>query len=139
MNYYNCTFDNETYFNSTEPCDDGNMTIEDLAQMFIFTFFIFGILWFLLCPTYRCCCRYHQYRTMRREVRIVQIVQPTYSDYIISIEAIEEEICVICLDDLRNEEKTGKLENCEHIFHKKCIKKWLEENPICPVCRTGII
>jgi len=47
-------------------------------------------------------------------------------------------ICSICLEDYSNtNEKICKIP-CEHIFHKKCIKDWLEENNTCPECRTEI-
>ena len=135
---YNCTFSNGTYFNSAEPCNDNKIRIDDVLQMIIFIFLMFGLLCFVVFPTYSCCSQCYRYRTIQREVRIVEI-HHNYSDYIISIEKPsekEEIICIICLDDFNNKEEVGKLENCEHIFHKKCIKRWLEENPICPICRT---
>lgn len=44
-----------------------------------------------------------------------------------------EEICVICQDDIENSGKCYML-FCEHIYHKKCITKWLDEKPTCPCC-----
>ena len=52
--------------------------------------------------------------------------------------------CPICLEKIKNKE-TIKL-NCNHIFHKKCIKRWINEtnnNPnldiTCPLCKVNII
>lgn len=28
---------------------------------------------------------------------------------------------------------------CHHIFHIKCIDKWLQKNPNCPLCRKHIL
>jgi hypothetical protein len=50
---------------------------------------------------------------------------------------IENQKCVICYDDLCNC-KNVKL-NCEHIFHKKCIEKWVDtKGDNCPLCRTSL-
>jgi hypothetical protein len=40
--------------------------------------------------------------------------------------------CAIC-----QEEKTGRWTAlpCAHTFHDVCVKKWLQQNPSCPVCR----
>ena len=52
------------------------------------------------------------------------------------------ETCSICLDvlDENSLEKSVKLINCNHIFHKECIEKWYKnsENVNCPVCRDSI-
>jgi hypothetical protein len=47
--------------------------------------------------------------------------------------------CAICLEELDHTNKENKiviLPNCEHYFHKRCIKKWFRSNQICPVCRV---
>ena len=45
----------------------------------------------------------------------------------------ESGVCTICLEDVSN----VPLE-CGHIFHNKCIDKWLEENDTCPNCRNQV-
>ena len=132
---YNCSFINGTHFNSTEPCYDDNYTT--YLQTLIFMFFTFGILCFICCPSNR------QHNSIsipfrHRQRIIVQEIEPNYSDFIVSLDdqLIEESVCVICYEEL--EEGIGKLEKCEHKFHKECIKTWLKEKPICPVCRTDI-
>ena len=44
--------------------------------------------------------------------------------------AVDED-CMICL-----EKKTGQLSalKCAHTFHKKCIDKWKQQSPKCPLC-----
>ena len=44
--------------------------------------------------------------------------------------------CAICL--------SGKQHNtvatpCAHVFHKKCIVKWIRKSPTCPMCSTKIL
>lgn len=43
--------------------------------------------------------------------------------------------CSICLDPL--DKNVVKLDNCNHMFHKKCIQKLINtnSNAKCPLCR----
>ena len=136
---YNCSFINGTYFNTTEPCYEDNVYND--VQALIFMFLVFGIFCFVCCPRGNNRSSIQIRPIFRRRVFIRQI-EPNYSDFLISIDdqLIEDNsVCVICLDDLGNgEDEFSKLEHCEHIFHKKCIKQWLKEKPICPICRTSV-
>jgi hypothetical protein len=44
--------------------------------------------------------------------------------------------CCICLDNIE-QQTSGKLPVCGHIFHKECIDKWFEKDTTlrCPMCR----
>ncbi|KAL9326936.1 hypothetical protein ACSQ67_007581 [Phaseolus vulgaris] len=46
-----------------------------------------------------------------------------------------EQRCIICLEEFDNESDLGKLEQCDHKFHFDCIKQWLMQKNLCPVCR----
>lgn len=48
----------------------------------------------------------------------------------------EDKNCPICFDEIKHSDaiETG----CNHIFCRKCIKIWLEENDLCPYCRMKI-
>lgn len=46
--------------------------------------------------------------------------------------------CSICLDKYKKRDKIVDLE-CNHVFHKDCIKLWLTNNNSCPQCRENII
>ena len=57
-----------------------------------------------------------------------------------------EETCAVCLNKLKMEDEVRELMNCDHVFHKECIDKWLEhghenENDYqtCPLCRAPLI
>lgn len=41
--------------------------------------------------------------------------------------------CPICYEDVRI---PSCIKPCNHMFCHKCINRWLQKNPACPVCRT---
>ena len=42
--------------------------------------------------------------------------------------------CPICVDKHKN---PVKLENCIHIFCKKCIDRWIKSKKNCPICKIS--
>lgn len=48
----------------------------------------------------------------------------------------EDNTCLICLHTIEN----GKRLSCGHIFHKSCLKSWIQSNPnlFCPKCKKPI-
>ncbi|KAL2461674.1 RING/U-box superfamily protein [Abeliophyllum distichum] len=47
-----------------------------------------------------------------------------------------ERKCSICQEDYEADDETGKL-NCGHFYHTHCIKEWLVQKNICPICKTA--
>ena len=45
--------------------------------------------------------------------------------------------CIICLENYVNGDDSIALP-CIHIFHASCIKTWLKENSLCPICKNEI-
>jgi hypothetical protein len=45
--------------------------------------------------------------------------------------------CNICLDDYQDEDEVRILK-CEHLYHTKCIDRWLTSSNKCPVCKSDI-
>ena len=45
--------------------------------------------------------------------------------------------CAICLSNIGENEDYYSTP-CHHYFHKECLARWLEENTICPICRTQL-
>uniref|UniRef100_A0A6C0J8M5 RING-type domain-containing protein n=1 Tax=viral metagenome TaxID=1070528 RepID=A0A6C0J8M5_9ZZZZ len=43
--------------------------------------------------------------------------------------------CVICMDELENEQNVAQL-SCNHHYHIKCINTWLRHQQACPLCRS---
>lgn len=62
---------------------------------------------------------------------------------------LEDNICIICLENVNNEEKIEELQmfkdhyknicKCSYLIHKKCFKKWCNFNKSCPLCRKDFI
>ncbi|KAG8390925.1 hypothetical protein BUALT_Bualt01G0134300 [Buddleja alternifolia] len=48
---------------------------------------------------------------------------------------VETEPCSICREEYNDGEDVGTLE-CGHDFHKECIKQWLLQKNLCPICKT---
>ena len=48
----------------------------------------------------------------------------------------QTDICPICYDKYNDNNTPVKL-ICNHIFHKKCIIKWLDKTCSCPLCREN--
>ncbi len=45
--------------------------------------------------------------------------------------------CIICLNTFKIGEKKSTLP-CLHNFHYNCLKKWVYEKRLCPLCKTEI-
>ena len=45
--------------------------------------------------------------------------------------------CAICFE-LVDVVSTGITTVCGHMFHRRCIRKWLESHTSCPMCRTPV-
>ena len=45
--------------------------------------------------------------------------------------------CSICLDKINLE--NAVILNCEHYFHKECLKIWFNKSKTCPICRNEMI
>ena len=45
--------------------------------------------------------------------------------------------CTICLDNFQILDNIINL-SCLHMFHENCIKKWLNENNFCPICKKEV-
>ncbi|KAF0902924.1 hypothetical protein E2562_019861 [Oryza meyeriana var. granulata] len=46
--------------------------------------------------------------------------------------------CAICLGEVRRGQVVKQLPACTHLFHARCIDKWLMSHATCPVCRTPV-
>jgi len=46
--------------------------------------------------------------------------------------------CSICFGKMGKKRRVIQLK-CSHIYHKKCIKSWIDNNDTCPMCRDQII
>ncbi|XP_047320710.1 E3 ubiquitin-protein ligase RNF181-like [Impatiens glandulifera] len=46
-------------------------------------------------------------------------------------------VCSVCMDGF-DEEGSGKITRCGHMYHGNCIIEWLSQKDSCPICRCKI-
>jgi hypothetical protein len=51
---------------------------------------------------------------------------------------INKECCNICCEDYITGQYKRILPSCTHVFHKKCVDKWLKSKSNCPICRNEL-
>ncbi|CAK9156598.1 unnamed protein product [Ilex paraguariensis] len=50
------------------------------------------------------------------------------------------ETCAVCLCKFSGTDKIRRLINCQHIFHRSCLDRWMDhDQKTCPLCRTTFI
>jgi hypothetical protein len=53
--------------------------------------------------------------------------------------AVDLDCCAICLDDYEEGDRLRCIAPCQHVFHSKCIGKWLvERSSTCPLCKHDL-
>ena len=50
----------------------------------------------------------------------------------------KETSCAICIEDFKGTDIIKAFYKCEHIFHKKCLKDWLQRSNKCPLCKHDL-
>lgn len=53
-----------------------------------------------------------------------------------SNETVKGGECTVCLTNLKGQDAVVQMPLCSHLFHEKCIRKWLLRQPSCPLCRS---
>lgn len=48
-----------------------------------------------------------------------------------------EKKCSICQEEFEANDEMGRL-GCGHSYHVYCIKQWLSQKNVCPVCKTAV-
>jgi len=48
------------------------------------------------------------------------------------------ETCSLCCEAYRAGDGVVSLPKCKHVFHRKCVAKWLLRKPLCPSCRNNV-
>lgn len=46
--------------------------------------------------------------------------------------------CAICLEEFHSGDLCRVLPLCKHIYHFRCINRWLMDDLTCPICRTSV-
>jgi hypothetical protein len=97
-----------------------------------------------------CCCGIHMHEKYKNYqiIRYVENLVPlsftngtlVNSDgEVIQNLDLDDDKCIICLQNYKETTDTIIKMKCGHHFHKQCNTEWLKEQPICPYCKTNII
>ncbi|KAI4364880.1 hypothetical protein MLD38_020913 [Melastoma candidum] len=46
--------------------------------------------------------------------------------------------CAVCLEEFEDGHECRFLPNCQHVYHRSCIDKWLVRKRLCPLCRAPV-
>lgn len=46
--------------------------------------------------------------------------------------------CPICLSEIDTENEVAVITPCHHAFHEGCLRRWIQEQSICPMCRRQL-
>ena len=82
-------------------------------------------------------------RTKRELEKKIELERRRMKKYIQRYSEIEmtskrsDDICVICQDDFKEDNKRAKL-FCGHKFHTCCIKEWMNHKMTCPLCNMEL-
>ncbi|KAK1438605.1 hypothetical protein QVD17_04414 [Tagetes erecta] len=50
------------------------------------------------------------------------------------------ESCAVCLYEFDAGDEIRRLTNCQHVFHRCCLDRWMDHNrKTCPLCRTPFV
>ncbi|KAK1436594.1 hypothetical protein QVD17_02376 [Tagetes erecta] len=55
--------------------------------------------------------------------------------YVVETGQPDSEPCCICQEEYKDGDDLGTLD-CEHGFHHGCIKQWLQQKNLCPICKS---
>ena len=117
-----------------------NTVVEESPGMvFIDTLFIFFCI-FTVIPTVTRCLYIEYLKHNERQNTIQENPIDNLQTLIITNQpyVLPEDICTICLEEFKFDEELKKLK-CNHIFHKDCLKPWLDNKKKCPICRADIV
>jgi hypothetical protein len=72
---------------------------------------------------------------LQRTVQQLETIH--YSSQMQLSEQIQENNCIICMEDYKENDLLSKL-SCHHIFHQHCLLEWLQRKNRCPLCSIEI-
>ncbi|KAL9245365.1 hypothetical protein vseg_019027 [Gypsophila vaccaria] len=52
----------------------------------------------------------------------------------------QQQCCSVCLYDVCFDDQIRRLDNCQHVFHRHCLDRWIElDHYTCPLCRRPLL
>jgi len=121
--YYNINDYNQIDIQAQNTQDGSSL----VYSLLFFVFFVFSLHF----------CSYSQGQNEVLERPLLEY-KPTLEKSIINEDKLLDKECVVCLEPYEKEDEISKLP-CNHIFHYKCISKWVLTNQTCPLCRDNLL
>uniref|UniRef100_A0A453FBB8 RING-type E3 ubiquitin transferase n=2 Tax=Aegilops tauschii TaxID=37682 RepID=A0A453FBB8_AEGTS len=72
-----------------------------------------------------------------REDEIIRNLRKVKPDSSFRFPTEVEKKCSICQEEFEANDEMGRL-GCGHSYHVYCIKQWLSQKNVCPVCKTAV-
>jgi hypothetical protein len=79
-----------------------------------------------------------QPRRLRQQMQQTLKSLPPPEDYDRYKKTITTTECAICLDEFQSGDLCRVLPLCKHIYHFRCINRWLMDDLTCPICRSSV-
>ena len=126
----------------TLPPDQVDDYDSDLLSLIVYLMIIL-----LICVNCSCRARRHilnrvAIRRLRIESGVVYDVEIGQYDFSQCLNIIklpqEQQSCIICFEDFTEDDVIVEIKKCKHIYHKHCVNTWLNEKPLCPICRERV-
>ena len=126
----------DTVYPNNQQVQSYNETSGDPVQLLFYdTLFIILCMCSVIPTISR--CLYVQYIKNNRQNR-VQVNPIDNLQTLIITNNVPDDVCTICLEEFKFDEELKKLK-CGHMYHKECLKPWLENKKRCPICRANIV
>ena len=75
---------------------------------------------------------------MKKRAEIILEMDEFQYKHILKYSSRKEDSCAICLQKFKGTDIIKEF-CCKHIFHKKCLLKWLQNSNLCPLCKYNLI
>ena len=75
---------------------------------------------------------------MKKKSEIILDMDEFQYKHILKYSSRKEDSCAICLKKFKGTDIIKEF-CCKHIFHKKCLLKWLQKSNICPLCKYNLM
>tara|TARA_B100001013_G_scaffold139182_1_gene82031 strand:+ start:653 stop:1096 length:444 start_codon:yes stop_codon:yes gene_type:complete len=96
---------------------------------------LIGLSCIFCCLTPHLCVSRYFKKVMKKRDKILEII---LGNEILDVEEVGSDIlCTICLSNLEVGDMYTKL-CCDHMYHRECIKTWLQMKVTCPICRRKL-
>ncbi len=76
---------------------------------------------------------FDKFNVFKRKIKKTRIVPLTL---IKKDNIFNEELCIICYVNFKKQNYISL--PCNHIYHEKCILKWLDNKMECPICKMAV-